>query len=77
MQLDFCRTQLQQKEKELGSNTSDYVADQNLYNKAEIEVKNLEVSVFRFVIKMIKRCLRSRRLWLPHSFLLLFLLIQA
>lgn len=44
MQLDFCSTQLKQKEKELGTNTSDYTRDQSLYNKAEKEVKDLEVS---------------------------------
>lgn len=43
MQLTFCQSQLKEKQKELGSNSSDYEKDKIILNNKEKEVNTLDV----------------------------------
>lgn len=44
MRLDFCQSQLREKQKDLGANSSDYEKDKSILQQKEKEVKVLEVS---------------------------------
>lgn len=57
MRLNFCQTQLKEKQKDLGSNSQDYEKDKVILEKKEKEVAALEVTICSRKRKFIVVCL--------------------